>query len=75
MSTLCSFQRVFWALTEGATATALLVAAGNKGLNALKTVSIVMGLPYTIIVCFMCVALYRLVQGNFYPLSKLSILR
>ena len=56
------FQRVFWAFTEGATATALLVAGGNKGLTALQTVSIIMGLPYTIIVCFMCVSLYRLVR-------------
>ena len=55
-------QRVFWALTEGATATALLVAGGNNGLNALQTVSIIMGLPYTVIVCFMCVSLYRLLQ-------------
>ena len=29
-------QRVFWALMEGATATALLVAGGKKGLTALQ---------------------------------------
>ena len=55
-------QRVFWALTEGATATALLYVGGNKALNALQTVSIASGVPYTIMLCFMCVALWRAVK-------------
>eukprot|EP00116_Pleurobrachia_bachei_P001104 sb/3461366/ len=55
-------QRIFWALCEGATATALLVAGsgeGKDGLSALQTVSILTGLPYTIILCFLCIALWR----------------
>lgn len=55
-------QRVFWALTEGATATALLYAGGDKALTALQTVSIASGVPYTIMLCFMCVALWRAVK-------------
>ena len=55
-------QRVFWALTEGATATALLYVGGNEALNALQTVSIASGVPYTIMLCFMCVALWRAVK-------------
>lgn len=55
-------QRVFWALTEGATATALLYAGGTDALQALQAVSIAAGLPYTILLCFMCVALWRAVQ-------------
>ena len=55
-------QRVFWALTEGAAATALLVAGGNKALTALRTVSIAAGLPYTIVLNFMCVALWRAIK-------------
>ncbi len=31
-------QRIFWALTEGACATALLVAGGENALNALQSV-------------------------------------
>ena len=31
-----AIQRVFWAFTEGATATALLVAGGKNGLTALQ---------------------------------------
>jgi len=54
-----TLQRIFWALTEGAAATALLIAGGDEALNALQTVSIVCGLPYTIIVCLLCVALWR----------------
>ncbi|KAJ7375730.1 hypothetical protein OS493_039249 [Desmophyllum pertusum] len=45
-------QRVFWALTEG----------GADALQALQAVSIAAGLPYTILLCFMCVSLWRAVQ-------------
>ena len=55
-------QRIFWALTEGACATALLYAGGSEALNALQTVSIASGVPYTILICFMCVALWRAVK-------------
>ena len=52
-------QRIFWAATEGATATALLKVGGQEALLALQTVSICAGLFYTIILNFMCVALWR----------------
>ena len=52
-------QYTFWALTEGATATALLYVGGNEALTALQTVSIASGVPYTILLCFMCGALWR----------------
>lgn len=55
-------QRVFWAFTEGATATALLYAGGPNALTALQTVSIAAGVPYTILLCFMCIALWRAVH-------------
>ncbi|KAJ7373012.1 hypothetical protein OS493_015482 [Desmophyllum pertusum] len=55
-------QRIFWALTEGATATALLNAGGTEGLVALQSMSIASGVPYTILLCFMCVALWRAVK-------------
>lgn len=57
-----AIQRVFWAMMEGATATALLVAGGKKGLNALQTAGIVSGLPYTFIICILCVSLWRAVK-------------
>ena len=55
-------QRIFWALTEGATATALLNAGGEEGLVALQSMSIASGVPYTVLLCFMCVALWRAVK-------------
>ena len=55
-------QRVFWAFTEGACATALLYAGGAKALTALQTVSIAAGVPYTMLLCFMCIALWRAVH-------------
>ena len=42
-------QRVFWAFTEGAVATALLVAGGSNALNALQAASLVFGLPFNFI--------------------------
>ena len=55
-------QRIFWALTEGACATALLYTGGEKALTALQTVSIAGGLIYTVILNFMCVALWKLLK-------------
>lgn len=43
-------QRVFWAFTEGALATALLVAGGTDALDALKAASIVLGLPFNLLI-------------------------
>lgn len=55
-------QRVFWALMEGATATALLVAGGKQGISALQTAGIVSGLPYTVVICILCTAIWRAVK-------------
>jgi len=52
-------QRVFWALTEGATATALLIAGGPSALSSLQAASISSGLLYTIILNYVCVATWR----------------
>ena len=52
-------QRLFWSLTEGGAATALIVAGGRDGLTALRTVAIVTGLPFTVVICFVCVSLWR----------------
>lgn len=58
-------QRIFWALTEGATATALLVAGGNKSLSALQAVSVACGLPFTFCLNWTCVAMYRAVREEY----------
>ena len=55
-------QRIFWALTEGACATALLYSGGTNALKALQAMSIAAGVPYTVLLCFMCVSLWRAVK-------------
>ena len=55
-------QRVFWAFTEGACATALLYAGGSDALDALQTVSIVGGLFFTILLNFFCVVMWRAIR-------------
>ncbi|XP_066928343.1 probable glycine betaine transporter isoform X2 [Clytia hemisphaerica] len=58
-------QRIFWALTEGATATALLKAGGSEALSALQTVSVACGLPFTFCLNWTCVAMWRAVREEY----------
>ncbi len=52
--------RVFWAMSEGAVAIALLVAGGEQALNALQAAAIASGLPFLIILLFM---IFAIMQG------------
>ena len=52
-------QRVFWALTQGACATALLTAGGEEALKALQAASMAAGLPFTFVICFFYIAIWR----------------
>ena len=52
-------QRVFWALTQGACATGLLTAGGEEALRALQAASVAAGLPFTFVLCFFYIALWR----------------
>jgi len=68
-------QRVFWALTEGAAASALLIAGGKEAVTAVQTASILAGLPYTFILCLLCPALWtvlRQVRRSPSPISLIS---
>ena len=46
-------QRVFWAFTEGAVATALLGSGGSNALAAVQAASIVAGLPFNCFLMFL----------------------
>ncbi len=50
------WQRSFWALSEGAVAAVLLLAGG---LQALQTASIIIALPFTFIMLFVCYGMLR----------------
>ncbi|WP_373353587.1 BCCT family transporter [Pseudoroseicyclus sp. CXY001] len=50
-------QRVFWCIFEGAVAIVLLLSAG--GLASLQSMVISTGLPFTIVLLVMCVAIWR----------------
>ncbi len=49
-------QRIFWALTEGVVAAVLL---SGGGLLALQTAAITTGLPFALVMVFMCVGLFK----------------
>jgi betaine/carnitine transporter, BCCT family len=51
-------QRVFWATMEGLIAGALLFGGGADALGALQAAAISVGLPFTVILLAMCIALY-----------------
>jgi choline/glycine/proline betaine transport protein len=49
-------QRLFWAILEGVVAAALLIGGG---LVALQTAAITTGLPFAVVILFMCWAIHR----------------
>ncbi len=53
------WQRIFWASAEGVVAAVLLLAGG---LGALQTATIASALPFTLIMLFMCLGLFRALQ-------------
>ena len=55
-------QRAFWAITEGAVATAVLSAGGSQGLQAVQAASIVFGLPFVFLLCFLVPCIYLFAQ-------------
>jgi choline/glycine/proline betaine transport protein len=57
-----TWQRVFWAVTEGAVAAVLLLAGGLK---ALQAAAIGTGLPFCVVLLVMCVSLYRALDEDF----------
>ena len=50
-------QRVFWCIFEGAVAMVLLLSA--SGLGALQSMVISTGLPFTVVLLLMCVAIWK----------------
>ncbi|MFK7865434.1 MAG: BCCT family transporter [Pseudohongiellaceae bacterium] len=55
------WQRIFWAVTEGAVAAALLLAGG---LAALQTAAISSALPFAFVMLLMCLGLYKGLQSD-----------
>jgi len=51
-------QRIFWATMEGLIAGALLFGGGADALGALQAAAITVGLPFTLVLLAMCVAVY-----------------
>lgn len=52
-------QRIFWAMIEGSVAMCLLYVGGKEALSALQAGSLITALPFTIVLLFMCISLYK----------------
>jgi len=52
-------QRIFWASTIGVIAIVLLVIGGNSVLNALQSGTVATGIPFTVVLLLMAVALIK----------------
>jgi BCCT family betaine/carnitine transporter len=50
-------QRIFWASMEGVIAAVLLFGGGKDALGALQAAAITVGLPFTLLLLFMCLGL------------------
>lgn len=59
--------RIFWAISEGAVAAALLLAGG---LQSLRTASLTTGLPMSVLLLTACVGLYRALRQERPDLSR-----
>jgi BCCT family betaine/carnitine transporter len=57
-------QRVFWAVTEGIIAVALLLGGGSEALTALQAGAISTGLPFTLVLILMCWSLYNVLNSE-----------
>jgi len=60
-------QRIFWAVTEGVVAAALLLGGG---LSALQTAAITTGLPFAVILCLMCYTVYQGLKNEYQILES-----
>ncbi len=58
-------QRVFWACMEGFVAAIILIVGGEKALSALQATVISTGLPFAIILIFMCYILLKSVRNTY----------
>jgi choline/glycine/proline betaine transport protein len=54
-----TWSRVFWGALEGLVAIALLTAGGESGLFALRYAAIIIALPFSAVMLFMCWALLK----------------
>lgn len=57
-------QRIFWATMEGLLAAALLYGGGKQALSALQAGTVIAGIPFTLILLFVCVSLYKGLNAN-----------
>jgi len=63
-------MRIFWAVTEGAVAAALLYAGGAEALRGLRAASLSTGLPFTLILVFMMYAVHKGLQTEYEVLES-----
>ena len=60
-------QRIFWAVSEGAVAATLLIGGG---LQALQTAALTTGLPFTIVLLFMCYSLFLGLEEEYQTIEQ-----
>ena len=59
------WQRIFWAVTEGVVAAALLLVGGDQALQALQTASVVTGLPFACILVFIAFSFLKQTRASY----------
>ncbi len=59
-------SRVFWGITEGLVAAALLWVGGTNALSALQTASIATALPFSVVMVLMCIATVKALNETYH---------
>jgi len=67
-----TWQRVFWAVAEGACAAVLLYAGGKAALTALQAAVVSIGLPFCVILLLMIVSLVKALRAEVPPQSEVD---
>jgi choline/glycine/proline betaine transport protein len=63
------WQRVFWAVAEGACAAVLLYAGGRRALTALQSVVVSIGLPFCVVILLVGLSLFMALREEDVPVT------
>jgi choline-glycine betaine transporter len=59
---------IFWGAVMGAIAAIMLLTGGDDALTGIQNITIIMALPFVIVMVLLCVSLYKDLRGD--PLIK-----
>lgn len=65
-------QRIFWSVSEGLVASALIIAGGQNVLSALQAASLASALPFAPVLLFVCYGLFKSLRQEMIKIDSIS---